>query len=121
MITTQLSNDILNHVFRGETYTRPENIYLALFTSSGEVDADEYSRMVITFSSASNGRIESDKEVRFPVAVTDWGTITQLVLYDSETGGTKLSENDVEGKKVEHNEQLYVPSGSYDIEVVECD
>lgn len=121
MITTKLSNNILNHVFGGETYTPPEAIYVALFTSNGEIDADEYQRMEITFSSASNGRIESDKEVRFPVAVSEWGTVTKLALYDAQTGGSKLDEFPVNNKIVEKNEQIYIPAGSYNIEVVECD
>lgn len=92
-------NKILNHLFRGESFTTP-NMYLALFTSNAglennnlasqvEVDAvsSGYARVEIPsydgFSVSTTGQTSNTQSFEFPVATLDWGTITHVALMDN--------------------------------------
>lgn len=119
MFTKDMQNNILNHVFRGETYTPPSKLYVGLLTSSGEVSAKEYERQEITFTESTTGENASDEEVRFPIATSDWGTVNGMGIFDAETDGTQLDELSVPDKSVTENEQPFIPVGGYDIELVE--
>lgn len=87
---------ILNQEFRSGT------VYLALYTSNPtaadtgtEVSGAGYVRMPITFSppTVENGKqtIKNDAKVEFPVAESDWGTITHIGLRDAEIGGNLIA------------------------------
>jgi len=119
--TSQLNNSILNHVFRNEPYTPPSSVYVALFTSSNtEVSGDGYERKQITFSAPINNEIANDEEVRFPIAMSDWGTITHLAIFDSETGGNMLDLAEIEAESqriVRENDQPIVGVGDYKVEL----
>ena len=114
MIADKFKNDLLNRL-------ASDGGYLGLSTVDGEVTAGDYSRVPITFNEPSNGLIENDKEIRFTVALSDWGTVTSIDLYDVESDGEPLISQPINEKSVTENEQIYIHVGSYEIEVVECD
>src|SRR5690625_2369272 len=63
--TRELENKVLNHIFRNESYTPPEKVYVGLFTSTGEVTGAGYTRQEIPFRESSNGRIVNDMNAAF--------------------------------------------------------
>jgi len=114
--TRELENKVLNHIFRNESYTPPEKVYVGLFTSAGEVAGAGYTRQEITFRESSNGRIVNDNEIRFPIAEEDWGTITRAGVFDSQTGGTQLTETTVNETEVIENKQVMYAIGDFEVE-----
>lgn len=87
---------ILNQEFRSAT------VYLALYTSNPtandtgtEVSGGGYARQPITFGSPTleNGKqtIKNNARVEFPVATSDWGTITHIGIRTAATGGTLIA------------------------------
>ncbi len=96
-------NKVLNYLLRGEAFTVP-NLYLALFTSSNGLESNTpasqtevgtagtgYARAAVPsytgFSSAASGQSSNVDTLEFPVAQSDWGTISHGALMDAETGG----------------------------------
>jgi len=114
--TNDLSNNVLSHVFQGESYTPPQRIYVALFTSAGEVSGGGYSRQEITLGAPANGVIRNDSEVHFPLAETDWGTITQTVLFDENDN--RLDEATTNALEVRESEKVMFPIGNYTIRLI---
>src|SRR5699024_10028751 len=103
--TNELSNNVLNHVFSGESYTPPEQLYVALYTPDGEVSGGGYSRQEISFGKASGGVIRNDAEVHFPIAESNWGMITEAILFDAVQGGNQLDVSTIDSTEVVENEK----------------
>lgn len=93
-----LEKKLLDHVFRGEVYAPPEEIFLALFTTMPndagtggvEVTGGSYARQATTFLAAALGvgRSESASTVIF--ASMPELTVVGGGLYDAATGGNLL-------------------------------
>lgn len=117
--TANLRNNVLNHVFRNIPLASPTTVYIGLFAGSSEVTGGGYTRQPITFGEPTNGVITNDTEIRFPIASSDWGTITSGVVFDSETGGNRLADAGSIGdpQEVKANQQFSIPVGNYTIEV----
>jgi hypothetical protein len=83
-------NKIINHIFRNTSFSPPATVYVALFTSStglsannptGEVTGGGYARKAVTFAAPSgSGDTLNSAEVRFDEATVDWGIITHFAL-----------------------------------------
>lgn len=89
-------NKIIDHMLRGEAFSAPSNIYIALFTTntglesnspSGEVSTTntDYSRKEVTLSSAANGSSYNTSDVTWNVATSNWGTVTAAAIVDHPT------------------------------------
>lgn len=102
-LSDYLENALINHIFRNTDYTRPANIYVALFTAapsdSGggtEVTGGSYARQAIPtgassgWNAASGGATENTAVLNFPTATADWGTITHVGFFDASTSGNLL-------------------------------
>jgi hypothetical protein len=97
-LSNYLENKLIEHVLRHVSYTSPSTVYLALFTANpgeagdqtNEVSAGEYARQSITFGAAADGICLNTLDVTFPVAASDWGTITHLAILDAATAGNML-------------------------------
>jgi hypothetical protein len=87
---------ILNQEFR----TDP--VYLALYTSNPtgadtgtEVSGAGYARQSITFGApaAEGGKqtIKNSAKIEFPVAESDWGTVTHIGIRDAATAGNLIA------------------------------
>lgn len=97
--STFLANKVLDHVLRGQVYTPPSELFIALLTQNPtpgnigtEVDTtgSGYARQSVTFGIASNHEIKNIGDIVFSEATSDWGTITHIGIYDSSTGGELL-------------------------------
>lgn len=96
-ISTFLTHKLFDHVLRGETYTPPSAIYVALYTSNPgdgdtgtEVSGGGYQRITATFSAASGRKTSNSAAVEFPEATGSWGTITHIGLRTASSGGNLL-------------------------------
>ncbi|TVZ81295.1 hypothetical protein FB379_11794 [Aeribacillus composti] len=96
-MTDYLETQILNAIFKGETYTGPSALYLALFTSDPgdngegtEVSDSAYARQEIIFSEITDGTVSNTNLIEFAPAAVNYGVITHVGIYDSQTGGNLL-------------------------------
>lgn len=116
-----MANDVLNKsdywkkkcldvVLRGQAFTPPPKVYLALYTSNptaadsgSEVVGGGYARREITFSAAvtvpavvggstvgTEGTVSNTAAIEFPQATADWGLISHVGIRDALTGGNLL-------------------------------
>lgn len=98
-----LEDALINHLFRNTNYTRPANIYVALFTAAPndtgggtEVSGTGYARQAVPtgasseWTAASGGSTENDEIIEFPEAGASWGTVTHIGLFDASTSGNLM-------------------------------
>lgn len=102
-MSNYLEAAVLNHLFRGVTFTPPSNLYASLFTAdptesgifTDECNGTDFARVAVNiaagttvFGSPSSGVISSSSKIQFPTpGADDWGTITHVALLDSATLG----------------------------------
>jgi hypothetical protein len=108
-----LENKILDLILRGQAYTPPETVYVALFTSAEgeagggtEVSGGNYARASIassmanwsgtqaqgstTASSGTSGTIYNNGSIAYPAPAANWGVVTYIGIFDALTGGNLL-------------------------------
>lgn len=98
-----LEDALIDHIFGNSNFTRPANIYVALFTAAPsdagggtEVSGDGYARQAVAtgasseWTAASGGETENDGEIAFPEAESNWGEVTHVGLFDASTSGNLL-------------------------------
>jgi hypothetical protein len=93
-ITTELSNQLLDHVYRGQQYDVPADLYLALLDADGtELVGGGYQRLNVrqSFGLASNGSIQNTSTVSWPEpAEENWVEIRSVAFYSAASGGQLL-------------------------------
>ena len=118
-----LENALVNATLRGQAYTAPTTIYMALFTSDPtdagtgtEVSGGAYARQTITFSAPTNGSTSNSADVLFPVATAGWGTVSHFAVYDAATSGNMLYYGVLTtSKAISSTDQLKVAAGDITI------
>ena len=113
--TSYLINKFEDWEFRGQAFTPPATLYIALFTvaptiAGGGTEVASgigYSRQAVTSnltdwsgtqgqgttaaSSGTSGSIENNVAINFgTVGSTGWGTVVAFGVYDAATGGNLL-------------------------------
>ncbi len=128
-MSDDLENKLINHIFRNTDYTRPANIYLALFTAapsdSGggtEVSGGSYARQAVATGAstgwdAASGRATANTGVvTFPTATADWGTITHVGVFDASTSGNLMFHGALSSNKTVSNGDIFrFNAGEFDI------
>lgn len=111
-LSDYLENKLVDHVFRGTSYTAPSNVYVALYTSAcsdsaggTEVSGGSYARVAIATgtsafkgthgttsgaSSGTNGTISNAAAVTFPSPTANWGVVTHWGVLDASSSGNLL-------------------------------
>ena len=112
-LSDYLENKLVDHVFRGQAYTAPSTIYVALFTSAcsdsaagTEVSVGSYVRPGLaaslvnwagtqaaastTASSGTSGTTSNNAAITFATPSAGWGTVTHIGLMDAVTSGNLL-------------------------------
>lgn len=100
-----LENKLVNTTLRGENFTAPTTVYLALFTSD-PTDADTGSELADSayirqdmakgeavstgWAAPSNGVTSNAKLIQFPPIADGTVVITHYALYDAQGGGNML-------------------------------
>lgn len=106
--TDYLEQRVLNYVFRSnsDSFSSPSAIYVGLQTASStedtatgsltEVSGTDYARKAVTFgaptTSGTKKQIANTNEITFDSAGSNWGTVTNLSLFDNTTGGNWLAQ-----------------------------
>lgn len=99
-----LENAIINHIFRGTTFTAPTTLYIALYTAAPtdagggtEVTGGSYARVAVTCNtsnwaatSGTNGLTSNSNAITFPTATANWGNVVAIGIFDAASGGNLL-------------------------------
>lgn len=118
-----LENALINATLRGQAWTAPSTIYLALFTSDptdaktgAEVSGGAYARQAVTFAAPTNGAASTSADVLYPVATAAWGTVTHIGVFDAATGGNLLYHGQLTNTKtISTDDQLKIGAGDITI------
>ena len=104
-ISTDLSNKLLDHVFKTTPFTVPTNIYVALYsvvpTKAGggtELTGNGYARIVMNvWDAGAAGATENTNVITFAAASGgDWAEAVAYGLFDAITGGNFLGWGDLD-------------------------
>jgi hypothetical protein len=107
-----LENQLVDHLFRTATFTKPTHLYMALFTAaptdSGggtEVTGGSYARVDLLplnanwtatqggttgASSGTGGQTSNASAITFAAPTANWGIVTHYALFDASVGGNML-------------------------------
>jgi len=103
-MSNYLKNKVLNENLRDST------VYAALFSGDSEVSQPSYERQQVTFIPPNEGQTSNSQDVLFPIAEEEWGNITHIAVYDSQTGGNLLFKNNAEFvKTIDVSSQYKIP------------
>jgi hypothetical protein len=92
-----LENKIIDHILRNQAFTPPATVYLALFTGStgleannptAEVSGGAYVRQALALAAASGGSSSNSALITFPTATVAWGTVSHWAIVDHDTNVT---------------------------------
>jgi len=113
-LSNQFRNLYIDWLFRGQSYTPPATLYFALLTTSTdddgsplvEVSGGSYARVGVaasltnfagtqsagstTASTGNTGTTSNNGAITYPAPTANWGSITDLAVYDAPTGGNML-------------------------------
>lgn len=113
-LSDYLENKLVDHLLRGQAYTAPATVYVALLTAAPsdggggtEVSAGGYARVAVASSlanwagtqgagttvasSGAGGQTSNNAAVTFGAPSANWGSVTHAALYDASTGGNLLA------------------------------
>ncbi len=108
--TDYLEDKVLDHVFGGNAYTAPTNLYVALYTVSPgddgtggtEVSGGAYARQTATFNVSGSSPTEATNAaaIEYPTATADYGTVVACAILDASSGGNMLAYATLTSSKV---------------------
>lgn len=118
-----LENALINATLRGQAWTAPTTVYLALFTSDPtdaktgtEVSGGAYARQAVTFAAPTNGASATAADVLYPVATAAWGTVTHIGIFDAVSAGNLLYHGPLTNTKtISTDDQLKIGAGDITI------
>ena len=101
MIGDALANAMLDHVFGRGAYS-PPTIYVGVSTADPGADGSAlaeptgggYARAATagaTWADAEDGQIANAAVVTMPLAVSDWGLVSHVAIFDAAEGGNLLA------------------------------
>jgi hypothetical protein len=99
-------NKIIDHMLRGAAFTQPTPVYIALFTATAgleannptdEVENGAYARQQLTLATGGAGTLDDGETVNrgaitFPQATANWGTVNGFAIVD-HVGNTTWESN----------------------------
>lgn len=94
--SSYLDNQLISHVLGSGVYSKPSNLYVALYvgdpagsgtevSTSGTGYARQSAAFTVTTNSATN-----TANLEWSAATSSWGTITHIAIYDASTSGNQL-------------------------------
>lgn len=103
-LTDYTEDEIIKHLFRTGSFTKPAGLHVALFTAAPgeagggtEVTGGSYARAASapgdanwTATSLGNGTTSNAVTVTFPAPTANWGSVTHWGIFDAATGGNLL-------------------------------
>ena len=101
--TTYLNNLELNYSLGQTSYTPATTLYIALSTTSPNINGTgvtepsggAYARVAVAnnktnWSTSTVSTLSNNNNIEFPESTANWGTITNVCVYDAATGGNLL-------------------------------
>lgn len=127
-----LEQKIIEAVLKNTTYTAGANTYVGLFTAAATPESGTvtevstgggslYARQAVAAASgwSAGGQVSAGYEVSnaadivFPVAGTDWGSITHAGIFDAVSAGNLLYYVQLDvAKTILTNDQMKFPAGT---------
>ena len=112
-----LEVEIRKHIFRTGSFTKPSQLWVALFTgapsdSGGgtEVTGGSYARVQRdpldanwTAPDSTGGVTANAAAITFPSPTANWGTITHFGIFDASAGGNLLFHGALTASKTVNN------------------
>lgn len=128
-LSDYLENALINHIFRNTDFSRPANIYVALFTAAPsdagggtEVSGGSYARVAVqtgassAWDAASGGATANTGVITFATATANWGTVTHIGLFDASTSGNLLLHGALTASKTVNSGDIFrINAGDLDI------
>src|SRR5690348_16825531 len=117
-LSDYLEGKIIDHILRTSAFTKPANIYLALFTtaptdvagSGVEVSGGSYARVACgpldadwAAPVAGSGQSSNLVSFTFPAPTANWGTIVAAAIFDALTVGNMLLRGTLVASKTVNN------------------
>lgn len=124
-MTDYLENQIVDHIYRTASFTKPTALYHALYTAAPgeagggtEVSGGAYARVNLApndanwdatqggntgASSGTSGQTANSAAITFPTPTANWGTITHFAQLDAATGGNMLIYGALTNSKTVNN------------------
>lgn len=112
-MTDYLEGELLKHLFRTGSMTKPSTIYIGLYTATPsdtgggtEVSGGSYARVQVGPSDATwaavgaGGLTDNVSAITFPTATGSWGTVTHVGIFDASSGGNLLLYGALSASKV---------------------
>ena len=102
ILSDYLEGKVIDHIFRTGTFSKPANLYFALFTSAPsdagggtEVTGGSYARVAVTpldasFAAYGSNGTTNSVAITFPAPSASWGTITHWAVFDASSAGNLL-------------------------------
>lgn len=108
-----LENKIIDWLLRGQAFTAPATVYVALFTTAPtdagggvEVSGGSYARVAVssslanwagtqaagstTASTGTGGTTSNNGTITFPAPTAAWGVVTSFGVFDAASAGNLL-------------------------------
>lgn len=103
-LTNYAEDEIIKHIFRTGSFTKPAGLYVGLFTAAPgeagggtEVTGGSYARVASAPSDANwaatvggNGTTSNSVALTFPAPTANWGNVTHWGIFDAASGGNLL-------------------------------
>ncbi len=93
--------NVLDHLFGANTFTKPASRFVALFTAAPgetgggtEVAGNNYARVAagnFTITAGNPSTAANSSTLEFPAATGSWGTVTHCAIFDASTSGNLLA------------------------------
>ncbi len=109
-VSVYLANELNDHVLRNEAFSAPSSVFIALFTASTGLDANNptsevsgngYARLEVggasgrSWTASASKNSENNENWEFPPAAGgNWGTVTHVAVVDhvsNTTWGTNVN------------------------------
>lgn len=112
----------LKWLLTADAVTRPTAWYIGLFTAAPsdagggtEVSGGSYARKSVAFTVSGNLATNS-AAVEFDVATANWGTITDIAVFDAVSGGNMIAYATLTASKtISNGDVLRIPLNDLDI------
>ena len=96
-----MAHVLINHNLRGQAWTPPAQVYIALFSYpevadltasvfTNELSAGAYSRKEVLLGPASSRITTNTSNVSFDIATEDWPDVTHFGIVDASSSGNML-------------------------------
>jgi hypothetical protein len=129
-MTDYLEGEIIKHIFRTGSFTKPSVLAVALFTSAPndagggtEVSGNGYARATLNPADANwaapatgDGTTSNVTTITFPNPTATWGTITHFAICDAASAGNRLFHGALQTSKVVNQDDVVsFPAGTLQI------